>query len=30
MAEFQREVNCKRDSVRRELDQLCALSGGQR
>ena len=30
MAEFKHEVNTKRESVRKELDQLCALSGGQR
>lgn len=28
MAGFQAEVEAKRDSVRQELDQLCALSGG--
>jgi ferredoxin/flavodoxin---NADP+ reductase len=30
MAAFQNEVEGKRDSVRKELDELCALSGGQR
>jgi ferredoxin--NADP+ reductase len=30
MAAFQSEVEAKRDSVRKELDELCALSGGQR
>ena len=30
MAAFQNEVEAKRDSVRKELDELCALSGGQR
>ncbi len=29
MADFESEINCKRDSVRKELDQLCALSGGR-
>ncbi len=30
MAAFQDEVEAKRDSVRKELGELCALSGGQR
>jgi ferredoxin/flavodoxin---NADP+ reductase len=30
MAEFEREIDSKRVSVQKELDQLCALSGGQR
>jgi ferredoxin/flavodoxin---NADP+ reductase len=30
MAEFERQLESARDSLRRELDQLCALSGGQR
>jgi ferredoxin--NADP+ reductase len=30
MAAFQNEVETKRDSVRKELDELCALSGGAR
>ena len=30
MEEFQHEVESKRDEVRQELEQLCALSGGQR
>lgn len=30
MAEFERVLESARDSLRRELDQLCALSGGQR
>jgi ABC-type proline/glycine betaine transport system ATPase subunit len=30
MASFQQEIEAKRDSVRQELDQLCALSGGGR
>jgi ferredoxin--NADP+ reductase len=30
MADFQNEVEAKRDSVRQELEQLCALSGGAR
>jgi len=30
MAAFQNEVEAKRDSVRKELGELCALSGGQR
>ena len=30
MAEFEREIDSKRVSVQKELDQLCAWSGGQR
>jgi ferredoxin--NADP+ reductase len=30
MVEFEREVESARDSLRQELDQLCALSGGRR
>jgi ferredoxin--NADP+ reductase len=30
MAGFQQEIEAKRDSVRQELDHLCALSGGVR
>ncbi len=30
MADFQDEIEAKRDSVRQELEQLCALSGGVR
>ena len=29
MAEFESEIDSKRDSVRKELEQLCALSGGR-
>jgi hypothetical protein len=30
MAEFQHEIEAKRETVRQELEQLCGVSGGRR